>query len=103
MPLRKAVCMAYSDMVITLILDDAGRLAIPKPVRDIMHLRAGSKVRLDVNEGQMVIKAEDEPEARIERRGKRRVVVGWEGFDAAQAVLEMREDQVTRLGASVEQ
>lgn len=89
-------------MVIMLTLDDAGRLAIPKPVRDMMHLRAGSRVRLDVEEDRMVIKAQEEPDARIEKRGKRRVVVGWDGFDAAQAVLEMREDQMARLDAPFE-
>ena len=35
-------------MTATLTLDSAGRLVLPKPVRDKMHLRTGAKLRLDV-------------------------------------------------------
>ncbi|MGV3662680.1 MAG: AbrB/MazE/SpoVT family DNA-binding domain-containing protein [Prosthecobacter sp.] len=93
--------MAHFDMTMTLTLDEAGRLALPQPVREKMHLRAGSKLRLDVMDDRMEL-TQEEPEARIEKRGKRRVVVGWEGYDAAQAVLEMRENQVARLDAPFE-
>jgi len=36
-------------------------------------------------------------EVQLEQRGRRRVIVGWEGFDAAQAVHDAREDHVERL------
>lgn len=84
-------------MVMTLTLDDAGRIPLPQPVRDLMHLHAGSKVRVDVRENEMVLKPQEEPEVRIAKHGKRRVVVGWEGFDAVTAVKEMREEQMARL------
>ncbi|MDI1314999.1 AbrB/MazE/SpoVT family DNA-binding domain-containing protein [Prosthecobacter sp.] len=85
-------------MTATVTLDKAGRLVLPKPVRDQLHLRAGSKLRLDVTGDRMEL-TQEVPEVKIEKRGKRRVVVGWEGFDAAKAVREMREDQVARLDA----
>lgn len=85
-------------MTATLTLDKAGRLVLPKPVRDKMHLRAGSKLRLYVFGDKMEL-TQEVPEVKIEKRGKRRVMVGWEGFDAAKAVREMREDQVARLEA----
>lgn len=85
-------------MTVTVTLDKAGRLVLPKPVRDQLHLRAGSKLRLDVTGDRMEL-TQEVPEVKIEKRGKRRVVVGWEGFDAAKAVREMREDQVARLDA----
>ncbi len=85
-------------MTATLTLDSAGRLVLPKPVRDKMHLRTGAKLRLDVVGDRMEI-TQEVPEVKIERRGKRRVITGWEGFDAAKAVREMREDQTERLEA----
>ena len=86
-------------MTATVTLDKAGRLVLPKPVRDQLHLRAGSKLRLDVIGDHMEL-TQEVPEVQIVRRGKRRVVVGWEGFDAAKAVREMREEQVARLESS---
>ncbi len=85
-------------MTTTITLDKAGRFVLPKPVRDQLRLRAGSKLRLDVTGDRMEL-TQEVPEVKIEKRGKRRVVVGWEGFDAAKAVREMREDQVARLDA----
>ena len=35
-----------------------------------------------------------------EKRGKRRVVVGWKGFDAAKAVIAAREEYLERLEGS---
>jgi hypothetical protein len=35
-------------------------------------------------------------EVQLERRGQRRVIVGWEGFDAAQAVQDAREEHLDR-------
>lgn len=81
----------------TLTLDEAGRLAIPQPVREKMHLRAGSRLRLDVMEDHMEL-TQEAPEATIVyKQDGLPVVTGWEGFDAAKAVREMREEQVSRL------
>lgn len=86
-------------MTATLTLDKAGRLVLPKPVRDKMHLRAGSRLRLDVL-GDKLELTQEVPEVKIVRKKDGLpVVVGWEGFDAAKAVREMREDQVARLDA----
>jgi hypothetical protein len=42
--------------------------------------------------------ARHEPnEVQLERRGWRRVIVGWEGLDAAQAVRGAREEHLDRL------
>ena len=95
--IENGICDAIIlSMTATLTLDKAGRLVLPKPVRDQLHLRAGSKLRLDLNGDEMKL-TQEVPEVKIVKRGKRRVVVGWEGFDAAKAVREMREEQVARL------
>lgn len=86
-------------MTATVTLDKAGRLVLPKPVRDQLHLRAGSKLRLDVMGDHMEL-TQEVPEVKIvQKKDGLPVVVGWKGFDAAKAVREMREDQVARLDA----
>ena len=88
-----------ATMTATLTLDKAGRLVLPKPIRDQLHLRAGSKLRLDVTGDRMEL-TQEVPEVKIvQKKDGLPVVVGWEGFDAAKAVREMREEQVARLDA----
>jgi AbrB family looped-hinge helix DNA binding protein len=82
----------------TLVMDKAGRVVLPKPIREKMRLRPGARLRVEIV-GEKLELTEEVPEVKIVRRGKRRVIVGWEGFDAAKAVREMREEQVARLDA----
>ena len=80
----------------TIVLDKAGRIVLPKPIRDRLHLHAGAKLRVEVI-GDRLELTQEAAEVKIAKRGKRRVVVGWHGFDAAKAVREMREEQLERL------
>ncbi len=83
-------------MSTTITVGKAGRIVVPKIMRDRLHLREGSRLRVEV----VADKLEFTPEAdavKIVKRGKRRVVVGWKGFDAAKAVNEMREEYMDRL------
>ena len=84
-------------MTMTITLGKAGRLVVPKPVRDRLHLREGTRLKVEVSGEAFSCSAEDEP-VKIERRPDGLpVVVGWEGFDAAKAVREAREEQLDRL------
>ena len=104
-PLRKMVLLrgnsdAISNaMKMTITLGKAGRLVVPKPIRDRLHLREGTRLKIEAGEDAFSCTTEDEP-VKIERRGKRRVVTGWDGFDAAKAVNEAREDYLDRLAGS---
>ena len=83
-------------MSTTITVGKAGRIVVPKVMRDRLHLREGSRLRVEV----VADKLEFTPEAdavQIVKRGKRRVVVGWKGFDAAKAVNEMREEYMDQL------
>jgi AbrB family looped-hinge helix DNA binding protein len=83
----------------TLVMDKAGRLVLPKPIRERMRLRPGARLRVEIV-GEKLELTEEVPEVKIVRKKDRLpVIVGWEGFDAATAVREMREDQVSRLDA----
>jgi AbrB family looped-hinge helix DNA binding protein len=86
-------------MSATIVLDKMGRIVLPKSIRDRLRLSAGAKLRAEVV-GDKLELTQEIPEVRLAKRGKRRVVVGWEGFDAGEAVREMREDQVNRIDTS---
>ena len=97
MALEMAKPVVFCVMTATLTLDSAGRLIIPKPIREKMHLRAGSKLRVEMV-GDKLELSNEVTEVKIEKRKDGLpVIIGWEGFDAAQAVRDMREDQVERL------
>jgi AbrB family looped-hinge helix DNA binding protein len=80
----------------TITIDKAGRIIIPKTFRDRLNLREGSKLKVDLIGDRLEMSQEAEV-VHLKKLGKRRVVVGWEGFDAVAAVKEMREDQTLRL------
>jgi AbrB family looped-hinge helix DNA binding protein len=83
-------------MTTTLTVDKAGRVVIPKRIREQMHLREGSRLRLELRRDRLELTHEPN-EVQLERRGRRRVIVGWEGFDAAQAVQDAREEHLDRV------
>jgi AbrB family looped-hinge helix DNA binding protein len=82
-----------------LTVDKAGRVVIPKGIREKMHLREGSCLRMELVGDRLELSHEPD-DVQLERRGKRRVIVGWEGFDAAQAVQEAREEHLDRLAGT---
>ncbi|MBB5032571.1 AbrB/MazE/SpoVT family DNA-binding domain-containing protein [Prosthecobacter vanneervenii] len=84
-------------MTAVVTLDKNGRFVIPKAMRDHLHLSAGDKLRLDVVGGRMELSQETLEAKIVRKENGLRVVVGWEGFDAAKAVRKMRADQVARL------
>jgi AbrB family looped-hinge helix DNA binding protein len=86
-------------MSATLTVDKAGRVVIPKDIRDKMQLREGSRLRLELL-GDRLELSHEPAEVHLERRGKRRVIVGWEGYDAGQAVLEARDEHLDRLASN---
>lgn len=84
-------------MTAILTLDKAGRVVLPKPMREKLHLREGAKLRAEIV-GDKIELGQEAPAVKIVRKKNGlRVVVGWEGFDAAKAVREMREEQMERL------
>lgn len=50
-------------------IDAAGRIVVPKSVRDQLHLSAGSELELDVLDDSVVIRHCDAPEPLVERHG----------------------------------
>lgn len=84
-------------MTAILTVDKAGRVVLPKAIRDKMHLKEGAKLRVEIV-GDKIEMEQEVPETKVVRKKDGlRVITGWKGFDAAKAVREMREDQMERL------
>jgi len=50
-------------------IDGAGRIVVPKSVREQLHLTPGSELELDVLDDSVVIRHRDAPEPLVERQG----------------------------------
>jgi AbrB family looped-hinge helix DNA binding protein len=86
-------------MTATVRIDKAGRLVLPKSIREHLHLAPGSTLKAEVV-GDRVELSEEVPEVKIVRqKDGLPAIIGWNGFDAAQAVREAREEQLERLEA----
>ena len=83
-------------MSTTITLGKAGRIVVPKTIRDRLHLREGSRLRVEVVADKLEFTPEVD-EVKIEKRGGLPVITGWKGFNAAKAVNEMREEYLDRL------
>ena len=80
-------------MTATITIDTAGRLVLPKAMRDRLHLSAGSKLKADLIADKIELTPEPDADVRIERRGKLLVIVGGPSFDAVAAIKADREDR----------
>jgi AbrB family looped-hinge helix DNA binding protein len=76
-------------------IDKAGRMVLPKKFRQALHLKAGDKLSLQLVGGHLVLEALQN-DVELVQEGKRRVIHGWYGFDAAAAIRETREEQSER-------
>ena len=50
-------------------IDGAGRIVVPKSVRDQLHLTPGSELEIDVLENSVVIRHRDASEPLVEKQG----------------------------------
>ncbi|MCW5560190.1 MAG: AbrB/MazE/SpoVT family DNA-binding domain-containing protein [Verrucomicrobiae bacterium] len=85
-------------MTATATMDKSGRLVLPRKIREQLRLTSTAKLNIEVV-GDKIQLSEAPAEPRVERRGKRRVIAGWEGFEADKAVNEARRAQIGRLEA----
>jgi AbrB family looped-hinge helix DNA binding protein len=66
----------------TATLDKAGRIVLPKNLREKLHLKPGAKFSIEVVGDKIEIELEA-PKLGIVRKGGVRMVMGWEGFDTS--------------------
>ncbi len=81
-------------MTATITIDSAGRFILPKAIRDRLHLRAGSKVKVDVIADKIELTPQPDENVRLVRKGKRLIVIGVKGpFDAVEAIKAVRDER----------
>ena len=82
----------------TLKIDKAGRVVLPKPVRDRLGLRAGSDLEIEETPEGIVLKLAERRPSMVKKQGL------WvhmskvpEGYDIVQAIRDDREDRIRKL------
>jgi AbrB family looped-hinge helix DNA binding protein len=84
-------------MTATLTMDAAGRVVLPKKIREKLHLLPGVKLRADIVGDKLELEVEP-PETKIVRnKAGLPVVVGWEGFNAVDAIKADRAERDAKL------
>jgi len=78
----------------TIKMDAAGRIVLPKPIRELLRLRGGAKLRADVVADKIELTPEPDDQVQIVRKGRRLVIAGLpKGVDAVAAIKADREDR----------
>jgi len=80
----------------TISIDKAGRLVLPKAIRERMHLTENSKLRVKLV-GDKIELTPEAARVEIDERDGLPVITGWDGYDAAEAVRESRDEHLDRL------
>jgi len=82
----------------TLRIDKAGRVILPKPVRDRLGLREGTALEMQETQDGVILKAVENRPAMTRRDGLW-IYTGElpAGFDTVQAIRDDREDRIRGL------
>ena len=95
---RRALTVQMPSAILdgmTLKVDKAGRIILPKPIRDRLQLRAGSDLELQEIPGGVVLKPVEQRPSLVRRNG---LLVHQgkapRGFDWAEMVDAVREDRL---------
>jgi len=82
----------------TVKIDKAGRVVLPKPIRDRLGLREGSDLEVEETRDGVILKAAGNRPAMVKKDGL------WvhtgklpKGFDIVQAIRDDREDRIREL------
>jgi AbrB family looped-hinge helix DNA binding protein len=86
-----------SPMNATVTIDSAGRLVLPKALRERLHLRTGDKLSADVVADKIELTPLADENVKLVRKGKRLVIAGTEPFSAVEAIKAAREEYEERL------
>lgn len=81
----------------TITMDNAGRIVLPKPLREMFRLRGGDKLTLETVGDHLELKPlEDQEPPLLEKGGLLVVPAGGEVCDAAEAVRIERDERSDR-------
>lgn len=86
-------------MADTISIDQAGRLVLPKKLRERFNLVGGSKLRVEsIGDHLELTPVQERPETRLERKNGLLVIPPTgKPFDAVEAIQQSREDRENDL------
>ena len=89
--------MPYTNGM-TLQIDKAGRIILPKPVRDRLGLQPGSALEMEETQGGVLLKPCEQTPALVQKEGFW-VYTGElpPGFDVRRAIEEDREERMRKV------
>ena len=82
-------------MARTVVIDGAGRIVIPKDVRESQHLHAGRRLKLLEEAGRIVLEAIERDDELIEKDGL--LLVGSRVLRGPPLVRDVREERIDEL------
>jgi AbrB family looped-hinge helix DNA binding protein len=84
----------------TIAIDKAGRLIVPKQMRDALHLKAGELLDIEQEDGQLVLRPH-RPEAELVKKDGMWVIIGGTGelsaVDLVDLIDQDREERIQYL------
>ena len=81
----------------TLLIDQNGKLEIPKQLREALHLEPGSQVQAE-QVGETIVLSASKPAPELKRIGKLLMWTGEVGTEINKAVEKMRENHAREVG-----
>lgn len=83
-------------MTATISIDKAGRVVLPKAIRERLYLRAGTKLKAEVIADHIELTPESD-KVRLVRKGKRLVIEGFGPLSDDQIVAAIHADREERI------
>lgn len=80
-------------MMKTITMDQAGRIILPKPVRDALHLRGGDHLELESAGGRIILRPACAPMALCRERGVWVYRTGRKTEESIPALLDRTRDE----------
>ena len=80
----------------TLLIDQNGKLEIPKSLREALHLEPGSQVEVALD-GESIVLTASRPAPELKRVGKLLMWTGEVGSGMNEALEQMREDRTREV------
>jgi AbrB family looped-hinge helix DNA binding protein len=85
-------------MTASLTVDEAGRVVLPKPVREALGIAGRTRLKVDIVGNVAKLSCETEVTGPVKREGGRLVYAGPvpEGWNSGEAVSKMRAGRIKR-------
>lgn len=78
-------------------IDKAGRLVVPKQMRDSLHLRAGELLEIEQHDDQIILRPHRRGAGLVKKDGMWLITGGTEGVSTVDLIDRHREERIQEL------